>query len=168
MAANLQFIKSESASGVTSLSITDCFTDAYDVYMIQINTADLNNNTHLYMRLLDSSNAEISGAEYDNADLQLFSNSSFNEHRNTGDTEFQYMVSYGGTEGVGLTIYVYNPYNSSSYTFIQWQSVGYGSQMVGYKGIGVHDVAEQCKGVLFTEKVSNSLNNIKANVYGVK
>ena len=169
MATNLEFIKSASATGgVTSLSVTDCFSDRFDVYMISITTTNLNNTTHLYMRLLDSSNTEISANEYDNANLQMHSASAFSEQKNTNDTEFQYMGSYAGSEGLGLTIYVFNPFDSSSYTFVQRQSVSYGTNMVGYKSIGMHKSAEQCKGVLFTEKVTNSLNDIKVNVYGVK
>ena len=34
MATNLQFIKSASGSGVTSLSVTDCFTSDYNIYQI--------------------------------------------------------------------------------------------------------------------------------------
>ena len=99
MATNLEFIKSAEVerainSGVTSLSVTDCFSDRYDVYMIRVSNLDLGNSTHLYMRLLDSANAEISANEYDNAQRQLQASSSSTDSKNTADTEFQYAGSY--------------------------------------------------------------------------
>ena len=169
MATNLELIKTVTASGgVTSVSVTDCFNDRYDVYMILVTNVDLNSDTHLYMRLLDSSNTEISANEYDNANRQFQASSAFTDAKNTADTEFQYMASYQNGDGGGTIIYVYNPYDSGSYTFVQRASVSYGSETLGYKSIGMHTVAEQCNGVLFTEKVTNSINNVKIDVYGVK
>jgi len=36
MATNLEFIKSETGTSVTSLSVTDCFSADYDVYQVLI------------------------------------------------------------------------------------------------------------------------------------
>ena len=47
MATNLQFIKSNTASSVTSMDITDCFTDQYDVYAIMIDNYDIGSGVDL-------------------------------------------------------------------------------------------------------------------------
>ena len=46
MATELQFIKSASGSGVSSLSVTDCFSEKYDVYAMTIPTLDQNSYFH--------------------------------------------------------------------------------------------------------------------------
>jgi hypothetical protein len=64
-------------------------------------------------------------------------------------------------------MYVFNPFNSSSYTFFQSQSVGYySSGLIGYKMIGVHTVAEQILGLEFFP--TSGTFDLTINVYGVK
>ena len=56
----------------------------YDVYMININSFDqATSSTYLNMRLLDSGGSVISDSEYDFAELQMTTYTSFQENRNT-------------------------------------------------------------------------------------
>ena len=66
--------------------------------------------------------------------------------------------------GTGTSMYVYNPYDSSSYTFLMWQnsSGSSGTKMYGYKGISVHKSAEQITGFNFlpaSGKLSDKLTS---------
>ena len=171
MATNLEFIKSvEISSGTTNIDITDCFNDKYDVYAITISDLDLSTVTNYYLRFLDSTNTVISATEYDNADLQVKNDAAFIEHRSTSQAQIQYIASLGSAtaNSNGTIIYVYNPYDSSSYTFVQWQSSGHTGQLRGYKGIAVHKSAEQIKGVRFSSLTTNGTETGKFSVYGVK
>ena len=70
MATNLEFIK-ETITTVdrqTSVSLTDCFSDQYDVYAIIVNAQTYNATAEqLDVRLIDSSGSVISDSEYDYA-----------------------------------------------------------------------------------------------------
>ena len=170
MAGSLEFIKSASGTSVSSLSVTDCFSDKYDVYFVSITKLDRTNANYLGLRVRDSGGVD-STANYDFASLQIESSTSFGELRNTNQTSFTTPVQYQGTgadNGAGLSMYVFNPFDSSSFTFFLSQSVGYySSGLIGHKMIGVHTVAEQILGLEFLPRVG-TFDNITANVYGVK
>ena len=77
MATNLQFIKSASGSGVTSLSVTDCFTSDYNIYQIHTDYSSTTSTPFfLNMRLIDSGGNIITDSEYDKAELYLKSDAS--------------------------------------------------------------------------------------------
>ena len=72
----------------------------------------------------------------------------------------------GGT--FGSVIYIFNPYDSSSYTFAKYQSSG--DIGLGSKTIAVYKVADQVTGLQF--KPENAYSSAKfdmdISVYGVK
>ena len=169
MATNLEFIKSASGTSVSSLSVTDCFSDKYDVYYVSMTKLDKSTEEWTNIRVVNASGV-ASGSNYDNARLQLSSYTTFGEHRVTGQTSWTNIAfqSTGTAEGVGFGMYIFNPSDSSSYTFMTHQASSYYSSqgMVGTKGIGVHKVAEAITGVNILS--SNNFDNITINVYGVK
>ena len=168
MAGSLEFIKSATGSSVSSLSVTDCFSDTYDVYFVSI--TKLNRSTAQYLRLkvIDSGGVD-STANYDLAALEMESSTSFAELKNTNQDQFT-SLQYQGTgadDGAGLSMYVFNPFDSSSFTFFQSQSVGYySSGLIGHKMIGVHTVAEQILGLQFFP--TSGTFDLTVNVFGVK
>ena len=171
MATNLEFIKSASGTSVSSLSVTDCFSDKYDVYKI---TYDLNNDSYNIignLRFLDSVGTLINQAEYDYSALNLAAATSFAERRATAQTEIQRLTtSYTNYDSAGF-LYVYNPYDSSSYTFATFENMALANtgSVTGYgvKGIGVHKSAEQISGINIFPS-SGNWNSIEISVYGVK
>ena len=174
MATNLQFIKSASASIVTSLDITDCFSADYDVYYLSITKIDQSSTgTFVYHRLLDSSNVAISDSSYDQAILILASNGAFSEYRTTNQSSGFGIAGYGMRDiedGMGNGAYIFNPYDSSSYTFFTAQSsfiLNAGTTMEGYKTISVLKSAEQCNGIQLNAGVGQ-FDTITVNIYGVK
>jgi len=174
MATSLQFIKSASGNIVTSLNITDCFSANYDVYYLSITKIDQSSNgTFVYHRLLDSSNVAISDSSYDQAILILSSGGAFSEYRTTNQSSGFGIAGYGmrdSEDGMGNGAYIFNPYDSSSYTFFTAQSsfiLNAGTTMEGYKTISVLKSAEQCNGIQLNAGVGD-FTNIKATIYGVK
>ena len=170
MGASTKFIKSASGTSVSSLSVTDCFSADYDVYFVEVAKSLNSVEANLDIRFIDSGGSIIADSEYDYATLQLNSNTSFGERRSTGNTKISRLVVFGGDEqktgGTGYA-YVYNPYDSSSYTFTQGASQGIqGTTFQGDKQIGVHKSAEQITGIAIIP--SGGTTTLIINVYGVK
>jgi hypothetical protein len=172
MAGSLEFIKSASGSSVSELSVTDCFTDKYDVYAISLKDFYQTGTStrNMYIRFISSAGTRT-GANYDFANLASTSFAAFGELKNTNQTAIQswfYDVDLD-EQGAGGIFYIYNPYDSSSYTFLQGQSVSYnnGNGGQGTKGIGVYKIAEEITGINFTIS-GDSIEGIEVSVYGVK
>ena len=170
MATNLEFIKSASGTSVSSLSVTDCFSADYDVYYVSISKADLSLSAYHYARFIDSGGVD-STANYDSAGQSIRSYAVFGEMRFTGQTYINNIAyqSANTSDGNSLSFFVFNPYDSSSYTFALGQASNFnaGSGLFGVKHISVHKVAEQITGINFFPS-SGTYDNITINVYGVK
>tara|TARA_B100001250_G_C19498872_1_gene656507 strand:+ start:173 stop:682 length:510 start_codon:yes stop_codon:yes gene_type:complete len=168
MSTNLQFIKSASATSVSSLQITDCFNTNYDVYQVVLDN-DNSGNNDLYIRVINNSGTVIStGSKYDYANLEMNSNTSFGENKNTDFNEFR-GIGFQALYGASTVATFYNPYNSSSYTFVTSQTASYynSGQMRGGKSIGVYHNADTITGLEINE-VSSDFTYINVSVYGVK
>ncbi len=174
MATNLEFIKSATGTSVSSLSVTDCFSDKYDVYAIILGKSDMAADAGFFRyRLIDSGGSVISGAEYDNAGLRIIAANPFIENRNPGETYMSGISSSTGKEtaegGTAIT-YMYQPFNSSRYTFAHTQSVNANSssQLQSFKMVSVHKVQEQITGLHILSHPSRTFENVELSVYGVK
>jgi hypothetical protein len=169
MAGNLEFIKSASGTSVSTLEVTDCFSDKYDVYAFAITKVDATSDGNIDLRFIDSGGSVISDAEYDYALLSLISYAGFGETKGTNGTKIENIMRVDtDTEKNGGSIhYIFNPYDSSSYTFYLGQSGGAvaSSGLIGTKAIGVHKSAEQITGFQF---LAGSYDTLTVNVYGVK
>ena len=172
MAGNLEFIKSASGTSVSFLDVTDCFSANYDVYyfaLTKIKRASADN--FIILRFLDSGGTVIDQAEYEYAALEIRAYTTFLEARATNQTKIS-EITYGSSNASnigGISLYVHNPYDSSSYTFVQNQSSSFRASSGGWgnKTIAVHKVAEQISGVRFQAEGVN-LDTIEVSVYGVK
>jgi len=170
MATELQFIKSASGTQVSTLDVTDCFSDKYDVYKIIFNGTNTNTaGIYSAFRVIVGGTAQASG--YDNATLFLKSYAAFTEERRPGAGDFEnvcYMSTSANGGTFGSVIYIFNPYDSSSYTFAKYQSSG--DIGLGSKTIAVYKVANQVTGLQF--KPENAFASAKfdmnISVYGVK
>ena len=174
MAGNLEFIKSVTGTSVGTLDVTDCFSADYDVYKIIISKLDNDTDGRTRLRLIDSVGSVISDSEYDQAILEMSSVSSFTEVRDVSTTSFT-RIGYSSNnlaDSIGIVTYIFNPYDSSSYTFIKAQSTGYYddlSSQSGQKSIGVHKQTEQITGIhLYPQTVAATFDNITVKVFGVK
>lgn len=177
---NLEFIKSASGSSVSSLSVTDCFSDKYDVYQILITKTDSStDNLFLQLNFLDTTDTVITDSTYDIASLRLQAGGSFAEDRFTNQTSFIKVAQFDATDSnsAGINIMVFNPYDSSSYSFITAQTVAgipAAGLMAGTKYIGVLKNAETVTGLRlgFTDcsgnLIASGIENCTVKVFGVK
>jgi len=173
MATSLEFIKNvNGSSNVTSFDVTDVFTARYDVYKVVTTLTTDTAFQEVPMRLLDTSGTNVGGSDYDNAFMALRSSTTDAEGRVTGDTEIiRPMRTGSGSASAGNNvIYFYNPFDSSKFTFLQYQQAGYSSttpQLGGHKGISVHKVAESIGGFRYFIS-SGNITSHSVSVYGVK
>jgi len=170
MATNFEFIKSASGSSVGSLSLTNCFSEVYDVYKI---TFDITNSSEssaidFFIRLIDSAGNVISASEYDRANFNLNSNSSFGSFHTTNSDKFNShtQLSSASNSAGGLS-YIINPFDAENYTFHMAQTFFENTDhIVPKKIIGVHKVEEQITGFSYIIGTGTFTGSI--NVYGMR
>ena len=125
--SNLRLInETEVTSGVSSMYATDIFSNNFDIYKVVVNDISTasTNATNLYYRFVNSSGSVVTSANYDYATLQLRDEQAFVQYRTTNDTEIQRNLSDLAPEGFSSVSYIFNPTNSSSYTFLLEQGMG--------------------------------------------
>lgn len=142
--SNLRLINETTTTVANSISVTDVFSADFDIYKIVI--SGLNQDTNVAneingIRLINSSGSVITSTVYDYAILGMNSGSSFDESRSTSATMI-FMGQRADQVGDGsnnTVFYVFNPFNSSSYTFTLSQSASADSAFdnINAKGIGV-------------------------------
>ena len=118
--SNLRLLNESSGTGVTTLSVTDVFTSDFDIYKIKISCVSASEQ-ETDLRFINSSGTIVTASNYDYGQLYLRSYASDTEIRSTSATDIRLVVgdedSFGGT----AIIYVFNPTNTSSYTFVLHQ-----------------------------------------------
>ena len=166
----LEFITSASGTSINEFSVTNCFSADYDYYKIFVTDYKQSHTTFAYLKFINSSGVD-SSSYYDYAGLQLWANTTFGEQRNTNQNSIKDVLGYSDAneQQGGINFDVFNPFNSSSYTFIKSQSSTNSYQpAVGVKGIGVQKVAQQVTGFALLQPADYTWTNITVKVYGVK
>tara|TARA_Y100000004_G_C8810194_1_gene367322 strand:+ start:243 stop:764 length:522 start_codon:yes stop_codon:yes gene_type:complete len=154
MAGSLQFIQEFEVTGtVQTLDCDNIFSDRYDVYYLTValKESSAGNDQWIRIRLIDNTGTVITASEYDYAQLTLIANTTFSELKGTGQAQILYGgIGYSDDTGNGGGLYVINPNDSSSYTFLQAQSGStVGGTLYGGKAISVHKSAETIRGINF-------------------
>lgn len=173
MAGSLEFIKNfNGSSNVSVVDVTNVFSDKYDVYKVVTEMTTDASFHPVDMRLFDSGGTIINQAEYDYAFIELRSSTTFGIGQNTGQTQILRPMRTGsGAAAAGNNVlYFFNPYNSSSYTFLNMQVSAYSTgtpQLGGQKGIAVHKSAETITGFRYFV-TSDNITSHNVSVYGVK
>ncbi len=161
MATNLEFIKSATGTSVSSFTITDIFSDSYDVYQVFIRGNGSATVSSLAAEFLDSSGSDIAQGNYDTAILRLDPSSTFGEVRTTSANSFEYVYPSSTDNDFASLITVYNPYETE-YTFATIQSMS----NQGSKAIAVAKSTTSATGMKFY--ANQNYTPIVVSVYGVK
>ena len=147
--------ETEITSSVSSVDITDVFSADFDIYKITINGIKTTGTTAVRnrIRVINSAGSVSSQLAYDNAYLQAKSWTSFGEGRNTASTSITTPIGASDNPDSANTImYVFNPYNSSSYTFFLHQANSFfNGNMEMDKGIAVFKVTNSISGFQLLE-----------------
>ncbi len=174
---NLEFINSTSVSaGVTTVNVDNVFSADYDVYYCNIiglyHNVNVSNGVE-GIRFIDSGGSVISATEYDYALLVMPASSAFTDTTRATNANYLNMNIFtdqlSDSGGANLGFYVFNPYDSSSFTFTKSQMAGKNSgDFYGHKGIGVHKVAETIRGFqLYESNGARTFGGGTINVYGL-
>tara|TARA_R100001086_G_scaffold195942_1_gene112780 strand:- start:204 stop:719 length:516 start_codon:yes stop_codon:yes gene_type:complete len=117
--SNLRLLKTtEITSSVSSVQITDVFTDDFSIYKITTNDmTSVSSNPALDLRYINSSSSVISSSSYDRANLTQKAETSFSENRNQNATSIASGLNNATTNGGGCVSYIFNPFSNSSFTF---------------------------------------------------
>jgi len=160
--SNLRLInETEITSTINTLNITDVFTDDFDIYVIEATDIAMTNGggDYLFGRVINSSGSEIT-SNYDYASQYIPSSSGVAEERLTSKTEWESISFIGnGTNDTGeMYMYIFNPTNSSSYTFYLSQTMSYRTstpQSYTWRSIGVQKSTTSVTGIQFSAKTGN-------------
>ena len=154
MAGSLEFINETTFTDVASVNIDNVFSADFDIYKMTFDVEKYSGGVvSVEHRLINSSGSVITASEYDVAYQKLSSNFSFSEERYTNGNDMRGLGIIGAsstnnTQGVA---YIFNPYNSLSYTFLLTQAASFydasPTSNFGYKGIQVHKSAETIRGL---------------------
>ena len=124
------------------------------------------------MRYINSSGSIVSASNYDTATLTMKGHSSYSETPST-----KVNINYGGlfnltsgNESGGAVEYVFNPTDTSSYTFGINQSIGmYSTGTYGTKGIRVLKQTNSITGIhLYNGESTDNFGGGTVKIYGLR
>jgi len=161
MSTNLQFIKSESADNVSSFTITDIFSDSYDVYQVYVTGNGSSSVSSLAAEFLDSGGSDIAQGNYDTAIRRLDPSSTFSSPNTESANSFEYVYPSSTDNDFASLITVYNPYETE-YTFATIQSMS----NQGSKAIAIAKSTTSATGMKFY--ANQNYTPIVVSVFGVK
>ena len=144
-------------SAVASVTLTGI--DSDDVYMVAYqNVIPSTDSSGFRFRVTVSGTADTS-ANYDNANKQLASDTTFANNYGANATEFGILtLGTSGNESTNGILYLYNFNSSSEYSFVNIETTDRNTNgsLRGSQGGGVHTVTQACDGLEFF--FSNSSN----------
>ena len=168
--SNLRLINETSFSATANVNVTDVFNADFDIYKITVETTSTTNNYLPSLRFINTSGSVITATNYDEAHLEL-KQASFVDFKRVNDDEIRIAGNGGNSAGQGTvsTIYVFNPYSSTSYSFLIEQSfVDITGTNAGQKGIGVLKQTASMGGFqIFDQNYGANLTGI-VRTYGLR
>ena len=175
--SNLRLIKqTATASGIASVSLTDVFSSNYDVYCVTVaqTTYDVTNTDviALKLRFINSSGSIISASNYSSANMHMKAETGHDEDKFQNGTYSYSGAIIGNYENGGGVHWIYNPYQSDTYSFVSFEGGGgYDSssnKMRSQKGIGVLKQQASMTGVNFYSSNASNTFSAYVTVYGLR
>ena len=164
--------ETEITSSVSSVDVTDVFSADFDIYKITASglTTVSTTQTQLDMRFINASGSVISASNYDFAQLNLKAEASFtsSQGENQSELEFTFGNTDASPEGNGSVVYIFNPFLTSSYSFILYQAAAnISATHRGRKGIGVLKQTKSMTGFRIIATNAN-VDEGKIRTYGLR
>mgnify|MGYP005995450645 CR=1 FL=1 len=171
----LRLINETTASSVEQIDITNVFSADFDIYHIEIADIDYTSASSegwTQLRYINSAGSVISsGSLYEQAQNNSYSYTSGTQYRTTGaDTLYEMYGSWNNTATLGgFSMWIFNPFSSSSYTFSIGQFVGQrASGMQSPKDISVLTSTASITGFRIFGGAGHTINNAKIKTYGLR
>tara|TARA_R100001079_G_scaffold103029_1_gene68700 strand:- start:101 stop:628 length:528 start_codon:yes stop_codon:yes gene_type:complete len=171
--SNLRLINETTvSSSVASINVTDVFSADYDIYKIVFDNFFADGQDLINLSFINSSGSEVRGSsDYAYADLNCQTNASFTESKDSSNDDIQGFAVIGSSAGESANgvLYVFNPFNSSSYTFITQQNSSIRASVnQNKKGIGVLLQTSSIKGFSFFIHGTDSFTSGVIRTYGLR
>lgn len=166
--SSLRLLDETTGSSVSSVLITDVFSADYDVYRVEV-MRDNATNGQGNLQYLDSSGSIVSASNYDFASLYMYTHTTHNESKLTNQNQIQDAFA-NWSEGGSVT-YIFNPYQTDTYSFNLTQSHGYGGSTtpaLPMRCIGVLKQAKRMTGFRVIEGVGGTFGGVIVRTYGVR
>ena len=173
MAGSLIKISETISTGSQSSLIVTGIDTTFDVYVVQFYVRPVDNDKDLLVRVTTSGTPDTD-SEYDMATKFLRADTSFGNTVVTNGVNwfFNSAMPNDSDKFVNATLYLFNFNNSSEFSFVTVETVGFNDTipgLVGEQGGGVHTVAEANDGLsLQWESNSNFASGSKVILYGLK
>lgn len=176
--SNIRLINETNASSVAKVTINDLFSADYDIYKLQFTNLvqATSTATFSFIRFLNASGSEVSNSNYDTGKLVTRAGGAFSHTFYNGQSYLwnQIYNVVNESDFGGGTMYVFNPYSSSEYTFTLSQSFfryngtsGGTTGHEGYKSVGVLKETTRLTGACFTNDTGN-FTSFGVRVYGIR
>ena len=159
--------ETEITSGVAQVNITDVFSADFDIYKITVSDLNSAGSIGANLRFINTSDSSITSSIYDFANLNMRFFTSFAEARTSNNDDWDDWFGNSGTgtdnaQGVG---YIFNPFDSSSYTFGIWQST---QPTRWHKKIGVLKQTSSISGFAFFTNDGHNFSSGLVRTYGLR
>ena len=169
----IQTLSADNSSQI--LAFDNVFSSTYDVYFITWSDYTPTNDENLIQLRLKNSSGEVSSG-YHRATQEGNSSGSFSEVRSTSSDHIRIMGGGGNNTGENANgyIYVYNPNDSSQFTFTSNQTfyIDQNANPSMIFGSGVYATAETVTGFLLKNISSGgtlgNINTLDVSLYGIK
>ena len=161
--------ETEITSSVSSVNITDVFSADFDIYCYTLtNFSGSSNATTTRTRFINSSGSVITDTDYDYAFHNLFFSQSAAEPKSTSADNITGF--FDGTQNdlsAGTTTWIFNPFNSSSYTFGLSQTLATYNQRAK-KAIGLLHQKVSITGFQLYNTAGDNLDAGTIRTYGLR
>ena len=161
-----------SNDSVSTISVTDVFSADFDIYKVTVSnlTTVGTTQTRMYIRYINSSGSVVTASNYDNANHELRSNTSYDEERDTNTDKHRAMgLTDKAPEGMNAVYYFFNPFSSSSYSFIMGQtSLSQAGAYDSNKGIGVLKQSASMTGFQLLDLSTRPIKFANIRTYGLR
>ena len=167
--SNLRLIDETTiSSAVSSVNVTDIFSSDYDVYKLVIDDM-VSTNGYWYLRPINSSGSVVASGDNDNATLLLKANASFVEYTGGDTTSIWNTANICHSSGNNGVFYFFNPYNSSTYTYMIGDDIGYAfSYARPTTNVGVHMLTSRITGLNISQQSSGTFSAGQIRTYGLR
>lgn len=167
--SNLRLIDETTVtSGVSAFNMTDIFSADYDIYQVVISDV-VSANGYWYLRPINSSGSIVSTSTMDNATLLQKANASFDEKNGTSTTSIWHSQNIAYSSGTNGVFYIFNPFNSTRYTFMAGVDIGYAwSYSRQQQNIGVYKALDSVTGLNISQQSSGTFTAGKVRTYGLR
>ena len=171
----LRLINETTFTGVSSVNIENVFSADFDIYKLSLNISKTSSGVvSIEHRLINSSGNHVAASNYDFTNLKVDSGAAFTQSDKTENGNDIRGLGQTGTDvnthASNAVAYYFNPFSSSTYTFLTMQSSYFADaspdRYFGYKGIAVLKQTASMTGINIFSTSGNYAGT--ARIYGLR